>query len=193
VALLRSRCIMLLAAVSFGCVIISPATASAQMFGELAGGTNYVSTYPSGSAYVSGSSFRASLGWRIASNFRWRIDVLTNQFDSKDNFAYPCPSFGCSPSVHLHSENVTALTANGLLNVDSRGIFYLIAGAGFYSVNNASVTETEQHFGVSAGAGIAIPMGSRLRGVVEARWHGLLGDVAAGPSSIVPITIGFRY
>jgi hypothetical protein len=35
-------------------------------------------------------------------------------------------------------------------------------------------------------------MGSRLRGVVEARWHGLLG-ATSGPAWLVPITVGLRY
>ena len=39
---------------------------------------------------------------------------------------------------------------------------------------------------------VAVPLGSRLRGVAEARWQGLFGD-STGPTWFVPITVGLRY
>lgn len=190
--LLRSRWSTLCAAVGLGCLFVCPAPARAQMFVELAGGWNYVPTLPSGAIYASGSNVRASIGWKVAPNFRWRIDAFTSQFDSKDNSRIPCPSFGCSPSDYVNAERVDGLTASGLVSVDPRGIFYVIGGAGLYDVNNAGLTVPERHFGVSAGAGITVPMGSRLRAVVEARWHDLLGN-PPGPTWLVPITVGLRY
>ena len=162
------------------------------MFFELGGGSNYAQTLGSGPTYVSGYNLRASIGWKVASNFSWRIDAFTNDFESKDNYNYPCPTFGCPASVHLHDERVNGLIASGLVNFDPRGIFYMIGGAGFYGVNNVSVTVSETHFGLSAGAGIAVPMGSSLRGVVEARWLNLYGETA-GPTWFVPITLGVRF
>jgi hypothetical protein len=190
--LLRSRWSTAFIAALLGCVVVWPAPARAQMFVELAGGLNYVPTLPSGAIYASGSNVRASIGWKVASNFSWRIDAFTSQFDSKDNSPLPCPSFGCPPSAYINSEHVNGLTASGLVSVDPRGIFYVIGGAGLYDVNNEGLTVTERHFGVSAGAGITVPMGSRLRAVVEARWHGLLGN-PPGPTWLVPITVGLRY
>jgi hypothetical protein len=190
--LFRSRWSTVCVAVSFGCLFAFSAPARAQMFVELAGGSNVVPTLPSGSMYGSGFNARASIGWKVASNFSWRVDAFASQFDSKDNSPVPCRTFGCSPSAYLHSERVNGLTANALIGVDPRGIFYVLGGAGLYDVNNASLTTRQTLFGVSAGAGLAVPMGSRLRGVVEARWQGLFG-VQEGPTSFVPITIGFRY
>lgn len=187
-----SRWSTLCVALGLGCLSLCPARARAQMFVELGGGWNYVPTLPTGANYLSGSNVRASIGWTVAPNFRWRIDASTNQFDSKDNRPLPCPTFGCSPSDYINSGRVNGLTASGLVGVDPRGIFYVIGGAGLYDVNNASLTVTERHFGISAGAGVALPIGSRLRGVVEARWQGLLGD-PPGPSWFMPITVGLRY
>jgi hypothetical protein len=75
------------------------------------------------------------------------------------------------------------------VNVDPRGIFYVIGGAGLYEVYGPA---TELHLGVSAGAGTAVPVGARLRAVVEAHWHGLLGATSGSPW-LVPVTVGLRY
>jgi hypothetical protein len=191
--LLRSRWSTLCAAVLLGSAFL-PAPARAQVFVEIVGGSNIVPTFPSGPIYAGGFNVRASFGWKVASNFSWRFDAFTSQFDAKDDISYPCPPFGCPASAHLNSEHVNGLTADGLVNLDDRGVFYLIAGAGVYDVSNVSVPDAERfHFGVSAGAGIAVPMGPRLRGVIEGRWHGLLGDMQAGPTWLMPITIGLRY
>jgi hypothetical protein len=188
--LLRSRWSTTCAAVGLGCLLVSPAPARAQTFVELGGGWNFVGSASSGTSYGGGSSFRASIGWQAATNFRWRIDALTNEFDNKTILAQPCPSFGCSgPPVYGPSEHVNGLTANGLVNVDQRGILYVIGGAGIY---DAHAQKEDWLFGVSAGAGIAIPVVPHLHAVVEARWHGLLGSTS-GPTWFVPITVGLRY
>lgn len=161
------------------------------MFGELVGGWNVVPTLPTGANYFSGSNVRASLGWRVASHFRWRIDAFTSQFDSQDNRPLPCPSFGCPPSAYRNSEHVDGLLANALLSVDPREIFYLLGGFGTYRVSQPDVAASASHYMISAGAGAAIPMGPRLRGVVEWRWHDLLGN-PPGPSWLMPITVGLR-
>jgi hypothetical protein len=190
--LLRSQWTTLCAAALLGFAFVCPTRASAQLFGEIAGGSNFVPTLPSGATYASGSNFRVSVGWKVAQNFSWRLDAFTSQFDSKDHQNLPCPTFGCPASAYINDEHITGLTANVLLSVDPRGIFYLIGGAGYYNVNNAGLTVIQPLFGLSAGAGIAIPMGARLRGVVEARWHGLVG-ATAGPTWLMPVMIGLRY
>lgn len=191
--LLRPRWSTVCAAVSLGCVFVCPATARAQMFVELGGGWNYVGPVaPSGPFYSGGSNIRASVGWKVAQNFQWRIDAFTNQFDVKTG-PLPCPTFGCPASAYLQPERVSGLIANGLVSVDPRGIFYLIGGAGLYDVNGVNLPITEWHFGVSAGAGIAVPVAPHLRVFVEARWHDLLGTLANGPSQIIPITVGLRF
>jgi hypothetical protein len=172
-----------------GCVLVLPAPAGAQAFVELAGGWNYVAPVAS-VASSNGSNVRASIGWQVAPSFRWRIDAFTSQFDAKTALSLPCPSSGCPASAYIQSERVNGLTANGLVEVDPRGIFYLIGGAGLYDLQ--SQTPETWHLGVSAGAGIAVPVATHLRAVVEARWHGVLG-ATSGPAWLVPITIGFRY
>ena len=175
-------------AVWLGCLFVCPAPAHAQSFVELGGGWNYFGSTTSGASYFDGSNFRASFGWQVAPKFRWRIDAATYQFDANHGvvFLYPCPSFGCGGD---QSARVNGLTANGLVSLDSRGIFYVIGGAGLYSV---TLQTTDWRAGVSAGAGIAIPVASQLRVVVETRWHSLFGP-APGPRWLVPITIGLRY
>jgi hypothetical protein len=172
-----------------GCLVLCPAAAGAQVFVELGGGWNYVAPIAS-VASSSGWNVRGSIGWQVAPNFKWRIDAFTSQFDAKQELALPCPSFGCAASAYILSERVNGLTVNGLVDVDPRGIFYLIGGAGLFDVQPQ--TPEEWHLGVSAGAGIAVPVAPHLRAVVEARWHGLLG-ATLGPSWLVPITVGFRF
>ena len=187
--LLRSHWSTMGVAVLLGCLFVCPAPARAQTFVELGGGWNVFPTVPTGESAFSGSTFRASVGWQASPKFRWRIDATTYHFDSNRGGVtpiYPCPSFGCGGD---QSERVNGLSANGLVSLDSRGILYVIGGAGLYSV---TFLTTDWRAGVSAGAGIAVPVASRLRVVLEARWNVLLGTTY-GPPGLVPITIGFRY
>lgn len=186
--LLRSGWSTRCAVLFLGFVLVRPAEARAQMFGELAGGSNVLQPVPSGVIYASGSSLRASIGWKVASNFSWRVDAFTSQFDSKDTD--PCPGFGCSSGTS-QTERVNGLTGNALLGVDSRGIVYVVGGAGLYQVNEVDGPTTGWHFGVSAGAGLAVPVAPHVRAVLEARWRGLFG-ATAGPSWLVPVTLGLR-
>ena len=181
------------AAVSLGCLLVCPATARAQAFVELGGGWNYAASAPGVASFSSGSTVRASVGWQVAPNFRWRIDAFSSQFDAHLMDNLPCPQQGCPASAYLQSERVSGLLANGLVSVDRRGILHVIGGAGLYDVNGVNEPITEWHFGVSAGAGIAVPVTTHLRVVVEARWHGLLGTLANGPSQLVPLTVALRF
>ena len=121
---------------------------------------------------------------------RMRFDVLGIQFDHNVQYLPPCPSSGCTHSYYrVQSNSVVGLVANGVLNVDPRGILYLVGGPGAY---DAFAPSAELHLGVGAGARIAVPVGASLRVFAEARWHHLSGGAVA-PSQFVPITIGLRY
>lgn len=188
--LLCSRLSTICAPAWFGCLLVCSAPAGAQTFAEVGGGWNYVAHVPASVTYGSGSTLRASVGWQVAPNFRWRIDAFSSQFDVNTTVTQPCPLTGCSgPGYDFQSERVDGLTANGLVNVDPQGILYVIGGAGLYDVH---APVTEWHFGVSVGAGIALPVGTHARAVVETRWHGLAG-FTAGPPWLVPITVGLRF
>ena len=187
--LLRSCSQTTCIAALLGFVLVFPAPAGAQAFVELAGGWNYVAPVAS-VASSNGTNIRASIGWEISPNFRWRVDAFTSQFDAKTTLSLPCSTFGCPPSAYIEFERVNGLTVNGLVNVDPRGILYVTGGSGLYDVQTGTLEGW--HLGVSAGAGIAVPVAGHLRAVVEARWHGVLGTTA-GPSWLVPITVGFRY
>ena len=187
--LLRSHWSTMGVAVWLGCLFVCPAPAHAQSFVELGGGWNYFGSTNSGASPFNGSNFRASIGWQVAPKFRWRIDATTYQFDRNQGGVtpvYPCPSFGCGGD---QSERVNGLSANGLVSLDSRGILYVTGGAGLYSV---TLETTDWRAGVSVGAGIAVPVASQLRVVVETRLHRLIGAVY-GPQWLMPITIGFRF
>jgi hypothetical protein len=177
-------------AIGLGCLLSFARPALAQTFVEVAGGWNLMASAPSGDNYSRGISIRASVGSQIAPTFRWRIDAFTTEFDHNVQFYPPCAFPGCThPYYNAQSVSVDGLTANGMVNVDPRGVFYVIGGAGLYDLRGPA---TELHLGASVGAGIAVPVSARLRAVVEARWHGVLG-ATAGPPWVVPITVGLRF
>lgn len=107
-------------------------------------------------------------------------------FRRDTSYAVQCPSFGCSGTGYSFThETVNGLTASALVDLDAHGILYVIGGAGMYDAMSPTRT---RHFGGSVGAGIAIPVATHLRAVVEARWHGLAG-VSSGPPWLVPVNI----
>jgi len=165
---------------------------SAQIFVEGGGGWNYVPLPPSTTGNVlrpHGFNLRAAIGRSVTPRIRVRVDAFTIRFNDKiPVYPYqPCSSLDCTPVENkAHYEgNVSGVAATGLVNVDPRGVFYLVGGAGLFSAN-------ELHLGVTAGAGLAIPIGARLRAFAEARWIGPFSTRAVAPS-IVPITVGLRY
>ena len=177
-------------AIGLGCLLSFAPPALAQTFVEFGGGWNLMTAAPSGDYYSRGISIRASLGRQIAPNLGWRIDLFTSEFDHNVQFYPPCAFPGCThPYYNAQSVSVDGLTANGMVNVDPRGVFYVIGGAGLYDLRGPA---TELHLGASVGAGIAVPVSARLRAVVEVRWHGVLG-ATAGPPSLVPLTVGLRF
>jgi hypothetical protein len=69
----------------------------------------------------------------------------------------------------------------------------VIGGVGLYDAyRSAGRSEAGLRGGVSAGAGIAVSVAARLRVLVEARYHDVLGATTQ-PPWIVPITIGVRF
>jgi len=177
-------------AIGLGCLLVCALPARAQTFVEFGGGWNLMTSAASGDYYTRGISIRASVGSQIAPSVGWRIDIFTSEFDHNVQFYPPCAFPGCThPYYHAQSVSVDGLTANGMVNLDPRGVFYVIGGAGLYDLRGPA---TELHLGASLGAGIAVPVVSRLRVVVEARWHGVLG-ATAGPPWILPITVGLRF
>lgn len=191
--LLRSRWSVVCVSVA-GCLLTCPAPSDAQVFVELGGGWNYAASTPGVTSYTSGSNIRASVGWQVSPRFRWRVDAFRSQVIAHLMETLPCPSNGCPASAYRQSERIAALTASGLVSLDQRGIFYLIGGIGQYELNDIIKPAGEGHFGISAGAGIAVPVAPHFSVVGEARWHGLLGTGSTnGPTSLVPLTLGLRF
>lgn len=169
---------------------VSVATSSAQAYVEVGGGWNYVA--PGRATVTYGNSFnaRASVGRRVTPRMSWRIDALVSQFDVADAAPQPCPLVGCQgPGYSFQHENINGLSGNALVSLKPSGSLYVIGGAGLYDV---SAQASELHLGVSGGAGLAIPVATRLHAVLEVQWHQLIG-FTAGPSWLVPVTVGLRY
>ena len=152
---------------ALGCLLTIPATVSAQTIVEIGGGWNYPGTGPSTQSYTAGWTARASVGGQLAPNFLIRVDGIMSQFVTSVQFLPPCAFPGCTHAFYnKESVSIVGVMANGILNVDRRGIFYLIGGVGAYDVN---AQDHDLQVGLSAGAGIAVPLGTRLRAVGEAR------------------------
>jgi hypothetical protein len=160
----------------------------AQTFVELGSGWNRVAPAPYFEGYTHGFNVRASFGWKVSPRVRFRLDALLTQFDDSLGIDSPGGVF-----YQLKPVTVTGLTANWLVNFDPHEIFYLIGGAGFYdATGRPGRREDGLNVGVSAGAGIALPIGPRLRAFFEAHDHVMLGK-GSEPPWLVPFTIGFRY
>jgi hypothetical protein len=163
-----------------------------QTFFELGAGWSYLAApvTPQIGTYGRAVNGRVSIGRQVAPRVRVRADVMGLHFDQSVQYFPPCAAPGCThPYYKTQSNDIVGVIGNGLVDVDRRGILYLIGGAGAYG---AFVQSTERHLGVSAGAGIALPVGTDLRVFVEATGHHLFGRTT-GPSRFVPITIGLRY
>ena len=182
-------------ALGLACLLACAAPARAQRFSEFGGGWNYSAPATGFKGYSHGYNFRASLGAQLAARVRVRFDAFAGWFDERVPVSVPpCPSTGClgpSPSSRHEMASVAGLSANWLVNVDPRGILYGIGGAGLYDVNTRS-KGNDVGAGVSAGVGIAVPVGAGLRAFVEARYHVLFGTTAELPW-IVPVTLGIRF
>jgi hypothetical protein len=179
-----------------GVLLASPSAARAQVFYEFGGGWNYFARAPDGDLgdrYTHGFSIRASAGRQLAPAFRLRIDAFVSFFGDTVFGVVPPPN---QPPVHVLSVRVAGLMANGLLNVDPRGILYLIGGAGLYDAylgrrHLGDYPDTGMQVGISGGAGIAVPVGRGYRVFIEASYHSF--SVTTPPSWMLPITVGLRF
>ncbi|MHB0962990.1 MAG: hypothetical protein ACYC5V_07280 [Gemmatimonadaceae bacterium] len=175
----------------------------AQVFVEGGGGWNHVPPHPATTGSVfrpHGFNLRAAVGRVITPRVRVRVEAFTIQFNDKiPVYTYlPCVSY-CAPVDHeaRYEGNASGVAATGLVNVDSRGVFYVVGGAGlFFNADAISRFDaslmSELRLGVVAGAGLTVPIGGRLRGFAEARWNGPFGNRAVAPW-IVPVIVGLRY
>jgi hypothetical protein len=176
----------------------------AQIFVEGGGGWNYVPLLPSTTGHIlqpHGVNLRVAIGRAITPRVRVRVDAFTMQFNDKvPVYAYlPCISPGCAPAQResAYSGNISGMTVNGLVNIDSHGFVYEVGGAGLFLDADAVFKydvplRSELRLGVSAGAGLTVPLPGRLRVFAEARWNGPFGTRGVAPW-IVPITLGLRY
>ncbi len=182
-------------ALGYALVAALSSQSSAQTFVELGVGPDYATPRSDAASdfYRNGFTIRASFGREFARHFGLRLDGTLSRFNQNVQVYPPCPSApaGCTREYfEPTSSSVVSLSANALVPVDSRKIFYLVGGAGYYGTRNQFASD--QHFGISAGAGVAIPITHRWRGVVEGRYHAMLSGLT-GPFAVVPITAGFRY
>ena len=162
-----------------------------QTFVEIGGGWNEVMPKEAhGDFWATGYNLRASIGRAVTPRLGVRVDAFTLfQFEPNvpiDQYQ-PCSTSSCTATHHdaIDDGRVVGAAANGLVNIDRRGIVYVIGGAALFRNN-------EMHLGVLAGAGLAVPLGVKLRAVAEARWLGPLSSRGLN-RSMLPITIALRY
>jgi hypothetical protein len=176
--------------------LLSVHAAAAQSFVEFGGGWNYRQSAPANDSYSAALNGRLSAGGRVSDNLLLRFDLFDAQYDRNDRAVAlpPCPVEGCSsPAVPRLTTSVAGLTVNGIAELDRRGIVYLIGGAGLdEAFGHGTTSFSETHLGVSFGAGVAVPIGNRLRAVLETQFHSMLGPTSGTPW-FLPITIGVRY
>jgi hypothetical protein len=173
-------------------ITVGASPASAQQFYELGTGWTFVASAPRSTTdlFSSGFDLRGSIGQALAPKVRLRFDADAMFFGLSEPLAEPCPSTGCPHSFYdVHTRGVLGFTANGLIDVDPRGLVYVIGGVGVYDTN---ARDNSLHVGGSAGAGIAIPLGPHYRAVIETTWHGL-APRGTGPSWVAPITLAVRF
>ena len=111
-----------------------------------------------------------------------RVDGAYNQFGEK-----------AGTGAKLH---VVSATGNVVWRLPSVGISpYLIGGAGLYmatatTTGTVSASQTDNHLGWNAGAGINLPL-SVFHAFVEARYNRVTTDT--GSLQFVPVTFGIMF
>jgi hypothetical protein len=111
-----------------------------------------------------------------------RVDGAYNQFGEKA---------GIGAKLH-----VVSATGNVVWRLPSVGISpYLIGGAGLYmatttTTGTTSASQTDNHLGWNAGAGINLPL-SVFKAFVEARYNRVTTDT--GSLQFVPVTVGIMF
>ena len=101
-------------------------------------------------------------------------------------------AFGQKAGVPAKLHTISA-TGNVVWRLPSVGISpYLIGGAGLYMVTAdvSGASQTDNHLGWNAGAGINLPL-SVFKAFVEARYNSYSTD--AGSVKFVPVTVGIMF
>ncbi len=111
-----------------------------------------------------------------------RVDGAYNQFGEKA---------GVGAKLHVISATGNLVWSLPLLVVSP----YLIGGAGLYrttatSTGTVSATQTDNHFGWNAGAGVKLPL-SVFKAFVEARYNRVTTNT--GSMQFVPLTVGIMF
>jgi hypothetical protein len=171
--------------------------AAAQTIVEVGGGSTYRKDLPPNDGYTLGFNARVSVGKRLSDHTMLRLDAFVSQHDSKDSTEIfpPCAFPGCHPlwNINRLTDGVAGLMLNGIVELDPRGIVYLVGAAGVdEAYGRTSTAYSETHLAGSFGAGFTVPIGPRLRAVLEAQLHGVFGQTRGTPW-FVPITVGLRY
>jgi hypothetical protein len=200
--------------VSLGLALLlaCPPAALAQTFYSFGGGLNVARRVPVGPAGLfqgntsQGFAAQASVGRQLTGRLGWRLDVFVSRFDltQPSHFAgvmcaYNPPPGTCCGICPLGTSkgpvDVTGLAASEFVNVlpSAFGLgMYLIGGVETDYLYQHPVAEGAVQLGLSAGAGVTVPVGDRRQAFVEARYHRLLG----APSQLTwlaPVTVGLRF
>jgi len=170
--------------------VLGAGSVSAQRFVEIgAGWTHLASSHALSEKIGNGANVRASIGVPLTPRVSGRLDLAGTFFHRKSEYFPPCPAPGCSHPFYTSDANaVLGLTANDLLNIDQRGVFYLIGGPGVYLADGRA---SELHLGGDAGVGVSIPFGG-MHALVEAKVSRLFGSTT-GPPWMVPVSLGLRF
>lgn len=197
-------------AIGLAWLLGSTLTASAQTTFSVGSGLNVARTLPTPYPVFRGSTtqgvaIQASVGRQYKGRLGWRIDAFASEFDLTQPsdwagvmcVANPPPGTCCGICPLSNTKGhvgLTGISANQFVGLTPQAFLlgaYLIWGAEvdyFYRHPNAQGTVC---LGASAGGGVTLPVGGRLRAFVEARYHGLIN----APSQLgwlVPLTAGLR-
>ena len=170
-------------------LLATSSVATAQTFYGFAGGPEVRGN--------GGYAAQASLGRQLARHLALRLDVTTSRFGAPEIFSAvaQCIACGAGAPPPNGSVGVVAVLANGLVNItapaDTVGL-YLIAGAGAYYFYQDPSAQGAVRPGVSAGAGLALRVGTHSQLFIEARYHDVLG-AASSVTWLAPVTLGLRF
>lgn len=169
------------------CAALTPARA--QTFVEAGAGWNFVAPAPFGDFYGRGYAVRLSAGRQVAPRVALRLDFSLSDFAHDVRLYPPCVFTGCLQPYYDETQvGITGLSATAVVNLDRRGFFYVMGGAGVFDRYDQPAS---LFGGVSFGAGLSMPIRARLRAFVEADKHVFAGNVDH-PPWIVPLTFGVR-
>ena len=192
--------------------LVSAPALLGQTFYSFAGGLNVARRVPVDAYEVfhgstsHGFAVQGSVGRHVTRRVGWRLDVFVSQFDltQRSDFAgvlceyNPPPGTCCGFCPRGTSKGlvgVTGLAVSEFVNVvpSAFGLgIYLIGGAETDYLYKHPTAQGALRLGLSAGAGVEGPAGSRLLGFVEARYHALV-SAPSQPNWFAPVIFGLRF